>query len=654
MKPYYFLLLAVFALQTLMAQELEPNLKWGKPTDEELKMTTYAPDPEADAVVLYRSTDVSYVYQSDFKVLYRIKCRVKVLQPDGMQVADRSILYREHQTSHARKESVVGLKATAYNLEDGKLVKTQMENQMVNTERLDKELMVLKFSVPQVRVGTVIEYEYRIESDYYFDLHDWYAQGQYPVAYTSYSLSYPEWFHYNIEETGINSMERKKDVGSLSIGGEDVSTNEITFIGRKLPSLKDDDFVWYAEDYGNKVTHELQGIYIPGTMHKNYTATWEDIDKLLLDDEDFGGRLKKSSPFKQEIADSDIPNIQDKRERAAAVFKMLKEKVAWNGDYAFWAKSASKLLKEGTGSNADLNFLLINMLQDAGIDAVPVVLRQRNQGVMPLTHASLKYLTTFIVGIHDTDSTLTFIDGSVDDGYFDILNSSLLVERGRAVRKDAPGDWVNVQAAAYSQKRTVIQTTLNADGVLTGLKIRNLKGEAAASLRQEWRTSKDSVATIVQIQEREGIEISKYQVEGLHDFSPTVKETINFTKQCDATGDRVYVNPLVFPPLKESPFTDIERMLPVEFPFKQTELVDVSIELPEGWQVEELPKPLMLQTDGITVRIMGAVNGNVLTMRYQMKLDRTFYAQTEYSDLKAFFDHLAECCKSMSIISKGQ
>ena len=95
-------------------------------------------------------------------------------------------------------------------------------------------------------------------------------------------------------------------------------------------------------------------------------------------------------------------------------------------------------------------------------------------------------------------------------------------------------------------------------------------------------------------------------------------------------------------------------MLPVEFPFKQTELVDVSIELPEGWQVEELPKPLMLQTDGITVRIMGAVNGNVLTMRYQMKLDRTFYAQTEYSDLKAFFDHLAECCKSMSIISKGQ
>lgn len=74
------------------------------------------------------------------------------------------------------------------------------------------------------------------------------------------------------------------------------------------------------------------------------------------------------------------------------------------------AKSASKLLKEGTGTNADINFLYINMLRDAGVEAMPVLLRKRSRGRLPLTHASIKYLSTFVVGIQDTDSTLCYID----------------------------------------------------------------------------------------------------------------------------------------------------------------------------------------------------------------------------------------------------
>ena len=47
--------------------------------------------------------------------------------------------------------------------------------------------------------------------------------------------------------------------------------------------------------------HWLAGIYIPGAVHKNYSTTWTDIDNQLMGDEEFGGRLKKSSPLKAEI-----------------------------------------------------------------------------------------------------------------------------------------------------------------------------------------------------------------------------------------------------------------------------------------------------------------------------------------------------------------
>ena len=372
----YLLVLCCWLAMTVSAQTtIEPNLKWGKPTQQELTMTEYAADKDADAVELFRDVNVYYAFiNGDFCVINNVKCRLKVLKPEGKHVADGEILIWRN-SSNDTHEVVRALKATAYNLENGKVVKTKMESSSVHEEELDTNDKLLKFSVPQVRVGTVIEYEYRLESDYYYQLRDWYAQSEIPVLYTRYSVSIPEWLSFHIEESGMNTLEKQTDSNSLTVGEEHVNTEEHIFIGRNLPALKDDDYVWRAEDYGNKVTHELQGIYIPGYVHKNYSSTWKDIDERLEKDDEFGGRIKKSSPLKDDILAASIPQIADSRERFEAIWKMLTKRVRWNGSYAFWAKSGNKVLKEGTGTNADINFLLINMLHDAGIESSPVVLR---------------------------------------------------------------------------------------------------------------------------------------------------------------------------------------------------------------------------------------------------------------------------------------
>ena len=641
------------------AQDIEPNLKWGKPTDQELQMTEYALDKEADAVVLYHKTDVSYQFtNNDFRVIYRVNTRLKVLKPEGKRVADGQIAYLENETNRTRREIVTGLKATAYNMEDGKLVKTKMERSMTSEERLDKNQMVLKFSVPQVKVGTVIEIEYRIDSDYYGNIRDWYAQRDIPVLYTCYELSIPEWFTFNIEETGMNHMEKKESSEPMTLlfsgGTENILTNIKTFVGRNLPALKDDDFVWHAADYGDKVTAELAGIFIPGSVYKSYTSTWDDIDNQLLSDEDFGGRLKRNSPLKDEIIAAGIPDISDKKERIAAVWKLLKSKVRWNGDYAFWGKSASKILKEGTGTNSDINFLLINMLQDAGIESTPVVMRTRDSGILPLSHSSLKYLNTFVVGIPMTDSGMAYLDGSAEDGYLNVLPAKLLVTRARVVQKPGADLWVNLQANARGRETAIVQAQLSADGQLKGQKSTMLVEEAAAAKRRLWRLAKDSTELFQKMQERDGIEIQSYRLEGRHDFSPTVKEEMTFTKQCDVAGDMIYLNPLVFIPQHESPFTTAERILPIEFPYNQSETQNVIITLPEGYVVEEAPKPIIIKFDGATARIICNVNGNQLSVQYQMNISQTFYASTQYQDLKAFFDSVVESNKHIITVKKQQ
>ena len=652
MKAYTLICSLLLAL-TVSAEGVEPNLKWGKPTQEELTMTEYALDKDADAVELFRQADVYYEFiNGDFRVHYLVKCRLKVLKPDGKRVADGSVVTRGSESNTIRIETVKGLKATAYNMENGKVVKAKMESSMIHEEQLDKTDKLIKFSVPQVRVGTVIEYEYHLESDFFYELRDWYAQKDIPVAYTKYTLSIPEWLSFHIEESGMSHLEKKEDDGSITIGNEPVATKVQTFIGRNLPSLKDDDYVWRAEDYGCKVTHELQGIYIPGAVYKSYTSQWSDIDEMLAKDDEFGGRIKRSSPLKDEMVAAGIPQIADAKERVEATWKLLHQRVRWNGSYAFWAKSGSKVLKDGTGSNADINFLFINMLHDAGIEASPIALRLRDRGRLPITHASMKYLSTFVVGITLNDSTMVYFDSSAEDGYLNVLPARLSVDRARLIKKGKPGEWINLQRVAQATERTLIQATLDGDGKISGTMSRALTEEAAASLRKRWRTAKDSTDVIHQIQENNSMEITGYQLQGRHDFSPNLRETITFTTQCSSTGDIIYLNPLVIAPINKNPFTAETRNLPVELPYKQRETINVALTLPDGWQVEEMPKPIVLKFDGITASIMFRQSGNQLSTVYKLDIQQTFFTSQQYPDLKAFMEKLVENCKNIIAIKK--
>ena len=87
---------------------------------------------------------------------------------------------------------------------------------------------------------------------------------------------------------------------------------------------------------------------------------------------------------------------------------------------------------------------------------------------------------------------------------------------------------------------------------------------------------------------------------------------------------------------------------------KQAEMQNVMITLPEGYVVEEAPKPIIIKLDGATARIVCNVNGNVLNVQYVMNIDKTFFASTQYQDLKAFFDKLVESNKHIITVKKQQ
>jgi len=652
-------MMVVFCISA-RAQTMKPNLKFGSPTTDELKMSSYPADANAPAVTLCKITDVSYeLISGDFKIIYDVRVKVKVLKSEGKDYANVEVPYISDQTNTAARENVNSVKATAYNLENDKEVKTNMTKDMIFTERLDKQNMLLKFTVPQVKVGTVIEYKYRLESSLYYTIDDWYAQNSIPTLYSEYHLVVPEYFKFNIEETGMSPLKKTMNTTPLTffMGSDNLKCtgNDYDFIGTELPAVKDDDFVWYAKDYCSRIVAELSRIEVPGQVCHNYTADWADIDKTLIADDEFGGRLHKSNPYKEKMTAAGIDKIDNTADKVAATYKLMKENLRWDGKYRLWGQSMRDVLKAGTGSNADLNFVLLNMLEDIGVKAVPVVMRTRDAGWLPLTHPTLKSLNTFIVGAYINDTTMVYIDSSVDDGYLNVLPTKLLVDRARVISKDNCS-WVNLQKVASSKISMIINGKIDASGLLTGTISSSYRDNAAAKFRSDYRQAKDSMTFYSQKAEDMGVDILKWQTLGMKDFSPTVTSSISFTKKFDSSADHIYINPLIFAPIKENPFSSVERNLPVEFPYPQMINESVSLSIPDGYAVESINNGVKINTpdNSMMFKYIIFAENNVISLQCRLNVNDFFYSADKYLMIKDEYAKICEKCKDVVVLKKVQ
>ena len=542
---------------------------------------------------------------------------------------------------------------------DGKLVKTKMEGDMINHEDVSKTMRLTKFTVPQVAVGTVFEVEIEIESDFFADVDDWWAQSDIPVLYTSFDVIVPEYFTFNIDERGSYPLEKKIEKTNITLAagtGQDMLQCEgkhYLFVGRNLPALRQKKLLYAPMFYGQRVSMELSAIQIPGRMTKFFTSDWNDVDKLLFGVDEFGGRLDKN-PLKTEMQEAGVANIADPVERIMTIYHLLKDRVKWNGKYTLFAESASKVLKERSGSNASINFILINMLKDAGFEAYPTVMRSRDRGFLTITRATVKELNTFVVAVK-VDNSLAFLDGSVEDGWLDVLPAHLLVDRARIVSKDKPAEWVDLTGLSGSKTRSMVMGELQPDGTLQADVQTKLTGPDAAHLRHDFRTATDSATFVSELAQELNCEIKSFTLANHRGLGPEVERNMHVTKQCDATGDMIYLNPWVLNILSENPLTEEQRTLPVEFPHIATENLSTIVNIPKGYVVEELPQPLVIKSDDgkLSCVIASDVNGTTLRSRCQLQIDKIFFTPSEYPFVKYFLDEVYKRLQDVIVIKKA-
>ena len=343
-----------------------------------------------------------------------------------------------------------------------------MKRESISFERINNLYKMLKFSLPAVKEGTVIEYHYKLYSDYFSHIDNWMMQEELPMLYNQYKITIPHVFVYNIELRGKDYIQVKQRDSSIhateregsGAGGVSkdftVSAQETTFISRNLPAIRQDEsYCWCPEDYKVQVSFDLQGTQFTPNEYKPYSQKWEDVDKQLLKPENtqFGEHLSLTNPFRPETKQA-YNSEMNFEEKIICAFQVLKKKMAWNGRYQLYSKELEKVIKKGSGSNADLNFILISILKDFGLEAYPVVMSRRSSGMLPYNFPSLQKLNTFFVAIHDINKQkYVFLDSSMDVPAFNILPLELSVNKARmlSLKEKEEKKWVNVMALSHNK-----------------------------------------------------------------------------------------------------------------------------------------------------------------------------------------------------------
>lgn len=661
MKKIFCFLVFVLGSICLFAQTInvpKVNPKFGKPTKEEMEMTIYEPDTTAVAVCLYKETLIDYEFrESILKIIYTHKVRIKILKEEGISYANVTLPYFRHESNIYAGESIEALEAASYNMEDDKVVRTKMKNDQVFDERLEEFYVLKKFTIPQARVGTVLEYKYRLVSDFYYNIRVWKAQELIPVRYAEYNVIIPEYFKFNVETRGVERLmsEKKNHTLDLHINGQFITCNGIhtTFRGENLAAFKSEPLCWNMDDYCTQVSMDLSRIEFPGLPYQDISESWGKIDEMLLGSKNFGKHLHMENPLKVEMDRLNIERMESNEDKICAIFQLLKSKVRWNEQYSLWGRDESEILKEGTGSNADINFILMSMLRDANITAVPVVMSLRDRASLSQIHPDINNLSTFVVGVMK-DSTFSYLDGSLCDGYLDVLPPVLMSNRARMLT-GVRAFWVNLQKMGFNSVRSNVYATLSQEGKLEGTRTASYYGQYASNFKRQYREAKDSLDFVQGLENRYGIKYNSYATKGVREFSAKVSETSSFSKNTEVSADYIYVNPLLFMHMPETPFKQSERRLPVEFDYSYDYHIRVSLMIPEGYSVDELPQSVSLVTEDkhMSLKYNVVHQGQQIGIKYEFKLDEVFYSVDKYQELKKFWEIMAEVNNSMLVLKKN-
>jgi Domain of Unknown Function with PDB structure (DUF3857)/Transglutaminase-like superfamily len=641
-----------------------PSEKFGRFDNEQLTQTVFPIDSSAEAIILFEKMTSNFGYNNfsggGWYIQNHFHIRKKILKKSAFDQGVITIPY--YLGGSGKSESVQEIKGRTYNI-DGN---TELAKSSIFNEKIEKEYYQTKITFPNIKEGSIIEYEYVLESPLAVKNKPptWSFQGSNPALWSEVEVTIPDYFYYKIMQSGYLPLELNEQTKVNVDHGYPVATAgydsklstgiKYRFGVKNAPSFENEAYITTPKDYISKIGFELSQYTLPGDYTRKISVDWPDIDKTLMESDYWGRKLKKSNYLDNLVAELKI--ISDPKTKLQKAYDFLTKNFKWNEETGLWLENdLKKVFENKTGTASELNGIMIALLRELKFEADPIVLSTRAHGRVNFLYPQLNdFNYTIAHVVIDKDTMLV----DVTDPFIQLgsLPQRCINEYGRLIKSASEGELIEIKPKDRYVEFESFMIKFNKD--LTKL-IGSYSGAGAGylghDLREAYKLAGDELFKKKIAESYDDLEIKNIKVENFDNLENQFTTVFDFEKSGgEADVDRIYIEPMMFGKVEKNPFIKTKREFPVNFGHATSQVVAANIEIPDGYIVEEVPKNIAasLPDNGGKFTYLIVKTGKNIQIQSKLNLNRPIYEAAEYEYLSQLYKMIVDKHAEQIVLKK--
>ena len=605
-------------------------------TPEELKMTSEPLAPGAPAIILYRQVDRddrgNTAHENDF-------FRIKILTEEGRKYGDIEIPFFK-----SGGNNIVAIKARTIR-SDGSVVNYDgkiYDKAIVKSKGV--KYMAKTFTLPEVQVGSVIEYSYTIDlaEHWVFDSH-WILSDELFTKEAVFSLK-----PYTNDYVPFNVRWSWQGLPAGTDPPKEGPDHVVRMQAHNIPAFHTEDFM----PPENELKSRVDFTYSDELPEKDANAFWKKRGKKLNGSvESF---INKKKAMEEAVAQIVSPNdppevklqkiyarVQQLRNTSYEVRKSEEEKKRENEKDP---SNVEDVWKRGYGSGAQLTWLFLALTRAAGFESYGVMVSDRSNF----------FFNPIVMDAHKLDANVVLVKVNGKDMYFDpgaaYTPFGMLVwpetgVQGLRLDKDG-GTWVQTTLPESSEScinRTAV-LSLSENGDLEGKLTITFTGLEAMQRRREERNEDETDRRkFLEEQAKEYIPAaSELDLTNKPEWNSSSRDLVAEYKMkipgwMSGAGRRAMLPVGIFSAPEKRVFEHTERVHPIYFEYPFEKIDDVTIILPVGWQVGSLPPAKTQDAKAVFYELKVESDKATLHLSRRLKVDMLLLPQKYYPALRSFF-----------------
>ncbi|MBN8852514.1 MAG: hypothetical protein BGO55_02050 [Sphingobacteriales bacterium 50-39] len=659
-------------LQRYCVAQDKSKLQFVKPNPGDFK-TPAGPiiDTSVGAVILsdYGATHFVGNKNGWFSYVYQLHTRIQILNKKAFDLAKVEVtLY----TKDNDPETVDNIAAATYNLDNGVVSEVRLDKKDIFEDRKDKNHIEKKFTLPAVREGSIIEYTYTMTSPYNYNLPSWeFQSSEYPCLNSEYEVEIPQALFYVVVRQGVHpfdidkgseghasySLTEKENVGGI-ISGEktffvNANTTKHRWVMKNIPPLKEEGYLSTPRNYLDRISFQLSKTY-DGSDYHDHTNTWAKATEELLKREDFGEPLTDDKDWLNALLAKITAGVSEPLGQAKAIYYYTEEHFTCTDHYYARIKTdLHDVLKKNSGTVGDINLLLAAMLRQKGFQADPVLLSTREYGFNLAKYPILDRLNYVIVRL-SLGGVVYYLDAAHPELGFGQLAGNCYNGHARVISDKDSGS-VYFEADSLHEKRTTMVFLINGAGGLEGTYQAVLGPVESYNVRRRVSDiGEKEYFKKIQTSYGEDLELGQTNLDSLDKKEDPITVRYSFALKQASGASMLYFNPFFGDIQRENPFKAADRKYPVEMPYTTDNLYLLNLEIPEGYDVEELPKSarVALNGDEGSFEYLIARQDNMIQLRCRIKLNKANFPADDYASLRDFYAFVVKKQSEQIILKK--